>query len=190
MPTVKIPRSLQACAMMGAAPVPVPPPMPAVTKTMLVSLPSRAVNFVQALDGGVFAHFWKRSSTLTSSQRRTQLHLPGHRADVQRLGVGVAHDEVHAGDALLKHGVDRIGAASADADDFDGRIRGLGNVELHGMGFSVGRGQMGCSGEVFGFKPVFHALHEFLDAKVGQGHAVVGGGGFFLGLPRGGDRNP
>ena len=44
MPTVRMPRSLQACAMMGAAPVPVPPPMPAVTKTMLVSFPSRAVN--------------------------------------------------------------------------------------------------------------------------------------------------
>lgn len=49
------------------------------------------------------------------------------------------------------------------------------------MGFSVGRGQKG-SGEIFCFKPIFHALHEFLDAQVGQGHAVVGGCRFFLGF--------
>jgi len=32
--TVKAPRSLAACAIIGAEPVPVPPPRPAVTKTM------------------------------------------------------------------------------------------------------------------------------------------------------------
>ncbi len=36
-PTVSAPISLAACAMTGAAPVPVPPPMPAVTKTMSAS---------------------------------------------------------------------------------------------------------------------------------------------------------
>ncbi len=33
-PTVRAPSSRAICAMIGAAPVPVPPPMPAVTKTM------------------------------------------------------------------------------------------------------------------------------------------------------------
>ena len=36
MPTVRIPMSLQILEMMGAPPVPVPPPMPAVTKAILV----------------------------------------------------------------------------------------------------------------------------------------------------------
>ena len=39
-PTVSAPMSRAICAMIGAAPVPVPPPMPAVTKTM--SAPSSA----------------------------------------------------------------------------------------------------------------------------------------------------
>ena len=38
IPTVSIPNSFAAAAMMGAAPVPVPPPIPAVIKTILVSL--------------------------------------------------------------------------------------------------------------------------------------------------------
>ena len=37
MPTVSLPMSLAMRAMMGAAPVPVPPPIPAVTNTILVS---------------------------------------------------------------------------------------------------------------------------------------------------------
>ena len=39
-PTVKAPISLATSATIGAAPVPVPPPMPAVTNTM--SAPSKA----------------------------------------------------------------------------------------------------------------------------------------------------
>ena len=42
MPTVKMPRSLHAWAMTGAAPVPVPPPIPAVKNAMRVSVPSRS----------------------------------------------------------------------------------------------------------------------------------------------------
>ena len=37
IPTVKIPISLAAWAIIGAAPVPVPPPIPAVMKTIWVS---------------------------------------------------------------------------------------------------------------------------------------------------------
>ena len=36
IPTVSIPNSLATCATIGAPPVPVPPPMPAVTNTILV----------------------------------------------------------------------------------------------------------------------------------------------------------
>ena len=43
-PTVRIPRSLAILAITGAAPVPVPPPIPAVTNTMSVSLRSAAIS--------------------------------------------------------------------------------------------------------------------------------------------------
>ena len=42
MPTVKIPKSLATCAITGAAPVPVPPPIPAVTNTILVFFESNS----------------------------------------------------------------------------------------------------------------------------------------------------
>ena len=47
-PTVKIPRSLAALAITGAAPVPVPPPMPAVIKTMLQSDNSASTSFMDS----------------------------------------------------------------------------------------------------------------------------------------------
>ena len=40
IPTVKMPMSLAALAITGAAPVPVPPPIPAVTKHILVPFSS------------------------------------------------------------------------------------------------------------------------------------------------------
>ena len=45
-PTVKAPSSLAICAITGAAPVPVPPPIPAVMK--IISEPSRACDTVSA----------------------------------------------------------------------------------------------------------------------------------------------
>ena len=42
MPTVSMPLSLASLATTGAAPVPVPPPMPAVTNSILVSSSNRA----------------------------------------------------------------------------------------------------------------------------------------------------
>ena len=43
IPTVRIPISLAIFAITGAAPVPVPPPIPAVMKTILVLFPSMAL---------------------------------------------------------------------------------------------------------------------------------------------------
>ena len=37
----------------------------------------------------------------------------------ERLGIGVAGDELDAAEAGVHHAVDRVGAAAADADDFD-----------------------------------------------------------------------
>jgi hypothetical protein len=42
-------------------------------------------------------------------------------AHEQRLGVGVDRDELHAAQPGVHHAVDRVGAATAHADDFDDR---------------------------------------------------------------------
>ena len=52
-PTVKMPLSCANCAIMGAAPVPVPPPIPAVIKTMSVSSSTCAIAFLDSS-----ADFW------------------------------------------------------------------------------------------------------------------------------------
>ena len=44
-PTVKAPKSLAILAMTGAPPVPVPPPIPAATKTMLASDKASLISF-------------------------------------------------------------------------------------------------------------------------------------------------
>ena len=133
--------------------------------------PQQTSDFVKGFDGGIFAHLREGARTLATRQCGTKLDFARDWADVQSLRIGVADNEVHTSDALLKHGVDCVGSTAAYADDFDGRIRGLRNVELHGMLFADGRE----SGEVFGFKPILDALHEFLNANVGQAQFVVGG---------------
>ena len=63
-------------ATIGAAPVPVPPPMPAVTKTM--SAPTKAfANFVLALQRGVTPDFRFRAGAQAASPLRTDLNLIG-----------------------------------------------------------------------------------------------------------------
>ena len=94
--------------------------------------PQQCGELVQAFNGGVLADLWKRARTLPSCEGGPQLNFAGDWADVKGLRIGVADDEVDTCDALLKHRVDGIGTATADADDLDGRIGGLGNVELHG----------------------------------------------------------
>ena len=69
---------------------------------------------------------------MTSREGRAELNFAWNRADVEGLGIGVADNEVDTGDALLKHRVDGIRAATTDANHFDGRVGRLGNVELHG----------------------------------------------------------
>ena len=47
-PTVKIFRSLAAFAITGAAPVPVPPPIPAVTKTIFAPCNKLIISFIDS----------------------------------------------------------------------------------------------------------------------------------------------
>ena len=134
-PTVRMPMSRAVLAMTGAAPVPVPPPMPAVTNTMLA--PER----------------WSRISSSTSCGRgradirlRTGAEALGdlgaHLDDAlrlrhgERLRVGVGDDEIDALQSGGDHVVDGVAAGSADAEDGDARlqladVRGS-KIECHG----------------------------------------------------------
>jgi hypothetical protein len=49
----------------------------------------------------------------------TDVQLDVGVAHRERLGVGVAGDELHPAQAGVDHAVDRIGTAAADADDLD-----------------------------------------------------------------------
>ena len=123
--------------------------------------------FVQAFNRGIFAHLGKRACALTSSEGGPQLNFSGHWADVQGLCIGVADDEVDAVDALFKHGVHGIGAATTYTDDFDRRVGRLREIEMHGRLFSDGREVEEGSGDV-GLEPGLDVVHEGL-AKVSFG---------------------
>ena len=81
--------------MTGAAPVPVPPPMPAVTKTM--SAPSKQL-------AQPVAHLERRGAPLVGVRAaaepardlRAELDLGRRQVVLERLGVGVGGDELDA----------------------------------------------------------------------------------------------
>ena len=119
-PTVRMPRSRAMRAITGAAPVPVPPPMPAVMKTMCE--PSRwRRQLLRRLLGGGAADLGLGAGAEALGQVRAELHAALGAAVQQRLRVGVGDDELHAVQAGGDHVVDRVGAAAADADDGDAR---------------------------------------------------------------------
>jgi hypothetical protein len=104
----------------GAPPVPVPPPSPAVTKTM--SAPLRTSSISSA---------WSSAAWRPTSGFGPGAEAPGQLAADVELDVGVAHqqglrvgvdrDELDALEADLDHPVDGVDAAAADADDLDDR---------------------------------------------------------------------
>ena len=118
-PTVSAPISFLAIsAITGAAPVPVPPPSPAVTKTMSAPL---SASLISSRDSA--AAPWPTSGLapaprpLVSSWPMFSLMSASHIASAWR--VGVRGDELDAAQACVDHAVDRVGAAAADADDLD-----------------------------------------------------------------------
>ena len=120
-PTVSAPISFLAIsAITGAAPVPVPPPSPAVTNTM--SAPFSA-SLMSSRDSDAASRptsgFGARAETLGRLVADVQLDVGvAHR---ERLRVGVGGDELHAAQARVDHAADRVGAAAADAHDLDDR---------------------------------------------------------------------
>ena len=119
-PTVSAPSWRAMRATTGAPPVPVPPPSPAVTKTM--SAPLRTSSISSA---------WSSAACRPTSGSAPGAEPAGElAADVelhvgvaheQRLRVGVDGDELDALEPDLDHPVDGVDAAAADADDLDDR---------------------------------------------------------------------
>ena len=78
----------------------------------------------QRFDGGVAANIGKGACALASREGGAELDFYRNRACVKGLGIGIAHDEIHALDAAVVHRVHRIRTAAAYADDFDRRGEG------------------------------------------------------------------
>ena len=94
-PTVRMPCSRAARAITGAAPVPVPPPMPAVMNTMW--LPESVVqDLVQLLLGRGTADLGPGAGAQAVRDRRAELEPLFGQGGRQRLGVRVGDDELDA----------------------------------------------------------------------------------------------
>ena len=85
-------------AITGAAPVPVPPPMPAVMKTMCAAVEVAGQLLRRLLRGGA-ADLGLGAGAEALRQVRAELHAALGAGVQQRLRVGVGHDELHAVEA-------------------------------------------------------------------------------------------
>ena len=119
-PIVSAPSERATLATTGAPPVPVPPPSPAVTKTMSAPLITSSIS-----------SRWSSAAFAPMSGLAPGAEAAGEfPADVE-LDVGIAHekglrvrvdrDELDALEPLLDHPVNGVDAAPADADDLDDR---------------------------------------------------------------------
>ena len=119
-PIVRAPIDFAIFATTGAPPVPVPPPSPAVTKTM--SAPrKRLLDLLGVILGSPTTHLGVGACAESASELATDVELDVGVAHQQRLGVGVDRDELHTPQAEVDHAVDGVDAAAADADDLDHR---------------------------------------------------------------------
>ena len=116
--TVSAPISEASEAITGTAPVPVPPPRPAVRKTM--SAPSSSLEHpLGVFERRLAADLRVAAGAEALGELRAELQLDRRPALAQRLQVGVGGDELDAAQLGVDHPVDRVAAAAADADHLD-----------------------------------------------------------------------
>ncbi len=127
--TVRMPSSLRDCATTGAAPVPVPPPMPAVMNSMSAAV-DHLDDAVAILHRGLAADLRIRAGAETLGDVAADLQERLHLGVLERLRIGVDADEVHALDAGVDHVRDGVAAAAADADDLDDCALAVGVHQL------------------------------------------------------------
>jgi hypothetical protein len=90
-------------------------------------------DLLQALLGGAAADVGVRAGAEALGQRVAELDLVGSHVGVERLHVGVAHDELDAVEVAADHGVDGVATAPTDADDEDLRVTDVVEFdECHG----------------------------------------------------------
>ena len=119
-PMVSAPSAFATSAMTGAAPVPVPPPLPAVMNTMSAPV-QRLLDLVAVILGGLPTDLGIAAGPEAARELAPDVELDVGIAHQQRLRVGVDRDELDALQAGVDHAVDRVDAATADADDLDDR---------------------------------------------------------------------
>jgi hypothetical protein len=112
-----MPISLATWATTGAAPVPVPPPMPAVMNSM--SAPS-ITSMMRSRSSSAACRPTSGLAPAPSPLVMPEPSCSATRADVlQRLGIGIGADELHTLDVGLHHVLHGVAAAAADTDDLD-----------------------------------------------------------------------
>ena len=130
-PMVSAPSALAISATTGAAPVPVPPPLPAVMKTM--SAPFSA----SSISARCSSAAWRPTSGSlpapeSPGQLATDVELQVGVAHEQRLRVGVGGDELDVAQPGVDHAVDGVHSAATDADHLDdGEVVALGRHGRH-----------------------------------------------------------
>ncbi len=121
--------------MTGAAPVPVPPPMPAVMNTMCEPR-QMVVDLVEAFFGRGAPDFRVRARAETFGHRDAELDDPLRFAERQSLRVGIGADEIHPVQTRGDHVVDGVAAGAADAENRDAGLQfldvGDGEIDRHG----------------------------------------------------------
>ena len=129
--------SRAALAMTGAAPVPVPPPMPAAMKHMCA--PSSAASISSIVSSAAARPISGREPAprpWVILQAELDPAVGG--GGVQRLGVGIGDDEVDPLDVGAHHVGDGVAAGAADADDADPRAEFVDfrpdEIDAHGSG--------------------------------------------------------
>ena len=116
--TVRMSCSRAVRAITGAAPVPVPPPSPAVMNTMSAPL-QRAFQGVLVFQRRFLPHLGDAAGTQPGGQLAANRHLGVSLAQLQRLQVGVDGNEVHIGQARRDHPVGGVVAAAPNPDHLD-----------------------------------------------------------------------
>ena len=117
-PMVRAPSPLAISATTGAAPVPVPPPLPAVMKTMSAPLSASSIS-ARCSSRRESPDFGVASRTEPAGQLPTDVELQVRVAHQQRLRVGVRGDELDTPEPGFDHAVHRVHPAAADPYHLD-----------------------------------------------------------------------
>ena len=117
-PMVRAPSERAMRATTGAPPVPVPPPSPAVTKTMSAPLMTSSISSAWS-SAACVPDLGVGAGAEAAGELAADVELDVGVAHEEGLGVGVDRDELDALEPDLDHPVDGVDAAATDAHDLD-----------------------------------------------------------------------